>query len=183
MGQPPATRRVHDRHRGTRAPRASPASPSPDLTVRELDHAGPTGPADPEAFARVQAQAEEELGPEAPGFDDDDATPPGVDDGAGGAGPPAPPSSKPGDDEGPPDVGDVELVVRTVVVGVAMAVGAGWPEVGARIRRTARAGAARFAEHFGPRLSHRGLWASLAVVASFVDLDPPAREREIEVGR
>jgi hypothetical protein len=179
--RPTKTRPVQASRKGTTPPEpGSPTTPASEPSSPTADDraAFKGGPADPEAFARLQERAEAELGPEAPELVDDDAEPaeadPDDDDEPGASGP---------EDEGPPDAGDVELVLRTVVVGIGLAVGAGWPEIGARIRRTARTGARRFAEHFGPRMGHRGIWASLAVVASFVDLDPLAREREIEVGR
>lgn len=135
------------------------------------------GPADPEAFERVQSAAEAELGPDAPELV-------GADEAPAAAGPSADDSEGPGaaTDEGPPEGGDVELVVRTAVQALGLLVGAAWPEVGGRIRRAAGVGAARFAQHFGPRLGHRGAWAAAAVVCTF--LDPPrASDSIVEVPR
>jgi hypothetical protein len=124
---------------------------------------GPIGPADPESFDRIQAQAEQELGPEAPSAADAPAARDESDE-------PDAVDEAPAHEEDPPDVGDVELVVRTGVALIAFVVGR-WasPVIGDRVRRAGPAGARRFAEHFGPRLGNGAIWAGLAVACSFLE--------------
>jgi hypothetical protein len=164
------------------------------------------GPADLEAFERVQAAAEDELGPDAAGHADDDRPTPSSAErqqqppGAG----PGNPSPGPGVDSAPPLSPDTfGIVVQAVVGHVGLALAGIAPKaegapaheppsrlrvalatIGTRLHEMGPLIALRLAEKYAPSLKANTAWAVAEFVATLVSPygptpdAPPAKPAE-----